>query len=908
MWQLRTSGWIVFALSTCFPVFAAFGALGFTDITTPAGVPGPSHYGGHGIMWADVTGDDRPDFYVTMISGPPMAELFYRNIDGVTFTEAAAVRCIDDHDGGSHGGVWGDLDNDGDYDLLNGATGCDRNRVFENNGTGSFTDRTNDSGILNKPYGTRGQVIFDFDGDGDLDIFCNNWGADAELNEFYSNNGGFSFTSIDNGLRNIGGVQGCTEGDFDNDGDLDLLVCKGFGNDGPLMVMQNTGGNFLNVTDSVGLASSGTGQQGATFCDVNKDGWLDIHVQRNSNDSQLYRNNGNGTFTQVPVPNGPGFMAGFDDLDNDGDWDLVYPGDNKVYLNNGSGNFTASSTFSVGKINDPRAVAFADIDNDGDMDFFYAQKAIYNRLIRNDLTGGGNWLKIQLISSSGQAGAFGAKVKTYEPGHAGKSASMISFREARSQEGYLGQNDPVLHFGLGSRSTVDVQVTFLNGTVITRDNVAANQKIVVDARRSERVDWNTLGSITTISRGQMPAVATDSLGNIHVIYLSGGAVQYKKYDSTLTPIVTETITSPSGGAYWPHIMCDSNAIPHMVFTESVNPKLPYVAYCYYTNRIGGSWKTPITAIIAGTDNSIWCPRLALWGSYAYIGCQYGYNPELIGRIDRITNLSGTPTVDASVNTATRSCIAVNGLGQIFAPGRHNGAGTYCQEYDSNLSPVGALQRLMTGYPGSPQTAWADTNNVVHFVAWGVQASGEFPCNDRCGMNYNNTARRNPDSSFQNCIQGLLAGPAGSGPDGDEPSGFWNDDVAPVITVDASNTVYVAWRGWTATGEGRITKVDNSEFTQICTPEPNCGDDICTGTQFCPTITRRRWRNCEIAPTLNGGVYVVWEDAGTVYIRPVGVEPVNMIGASIDLGNPDIFGIASGVAAYTNGTILGFTNP
>jgi hypothetical protein len=460
---------------------------------------------------------------------------------------------------------------------------------------------------------------------------------------------------------------------------------------------------------------------------------------------------------------------------------------------------------------------------------------------------------------------------------------MISFREARSQEGYLGQNEPVLHFGMGSRSTVDVQVTFLNGTVITRDNVAANQKIVVDARRSERVDWNTLGAITTISRGQMPAVATDSLGNIHVIYLSGGAVQYKKYDSTLTPIVAETITSPSGGAYWPHIMCDSNAAPHVVFTEAVSPDLPYAVYCYYTNRIGGSWRAPITAIDAGSDNNIWSPRLALWGSYAYVGCQYGYSGQLIGRIDRLTNLSGTPAVDASANTATRSCITVSGLGQVFAPGRHNGAGTYCQEYDSNLNPVGALQMLMTGYPGGSQTAWADTNNVVHFVAWGVQAGGAFPCNDRCGMNYNNTARRNPDGSFQNCIHGLLGGPAGSGPNGNEPSGFWNDDVAPVITVDASNRVYVVWRDWTATGEGRITRLDNSEFAQICTPEPACGGNICTGTQFCPTITRRRWRNCEIAPALNGGVYVVWEYAGTVYIRPVGVEPVNVIGDWVNEG-------------------------
>ena len=74
-------------------------------------------------MWADVTADDQPDLYVTMNRTPvDMAELFYRNLDGVTFAEEAAVRGIDDFDTGSHGGVWGDLDGDGDYDLCNGST------------------------------------------------------------------------------------------------------------------------------------------------------------------------------------------------------------------------------------------------------------------------------------------------------------------------------------------------------------------------------------------------------------------------------------------------------------------------------------------------------------------------------------------------------------------------------------------------------------------------------------------------------------------------------------------------------------------------------------------------------------------------------------------------------------------
>jgi len=476
--------WFVCVIGILLPVSFVFGELNFTNITDSAGVAGPHYgkkqYGGHGIQWADVTGDGKPDMYVTMVFRQKMPELFYRNIDGARFAEEAEKRGINSFDCGSHGGVWGDLDNDGDYDLLNGATGCDRNRVFENDGKGFFTDRTIGSGMLDVPLGTRGQVLFDFDLDGDLDIFCNNWSGEGEVNEFYRNEGNFKFTSINNGLAIASGVQGTTEGDFDNDGDLDILLCRGFGDDGPLILMRNTNGKFSRVPDPI-FELTAPGQNGAVFCDVNNDGWLDIHPMCRK--SKLFINNKKGTFTEKTIPSGPGFMAGFEDLDNDGDWDMVYAGDTKVYLNDGSGNFTASNTFDLGKSNDPRAVAFADIDNDGDMDFFYSRKRSYNRLIRNDLTDGGNWLKIRLTSKAGQAGAFGAKVKTYEPGHAGDPVHMIAFREARSQEGYMGQNDPVLHFGLGKRNKVDVQVTFLDGTVITKRIVSPNQTIDIDARK-----------------------------------------------------------------------------------------------------------------------------------------------------------------------------------------------------------------------------------------------------------------------------------------------------------------------------------------------------------------------------------------------------------------------------------------
>ena len=467
--------------------------LGFTDVTATAGVAGPSAFGGHGIHFADVTGDGRPDMYVTMIwpSAGDMPDLFYRNADGTNFPEEGVSRGIDSFDCGSHSGVWADLDNDGDYDLINGPTGCDRMRVYQNDGAGNFTDRTAGSGLEDLPLGRRADLAFDYDNDGDLDIFGNGWGPNDEDNELYRNNGNWTFTRVHNGLTLADGAQGASEGDYDNDGDLDLLLCSWTGENKTLRLFRNDGGiSFTNVTNGMFDATDDFGKQdGVTWADVDNDGWLDIHVQEGDLGGQgnawLYINDQDGTFTLAPsVPQGPGFMAGFEDIDNDGDWDMVYAGGDRIYLNDGSGNFTASSTFGLGTINDPRAVAFSDIDDDGDMDLFYAQKRTYNMLVRNDLsTGGGrDHLNVRLISPAGQAGAFGAKVKIYEAGHAGELAYLVCFREARSQEGYLGQNDPVLHFGLGQRTAVDVEVTFLNGAVLTQGSVAANQTILLDGR------------------------------------------------------------------------------------------------------------------------------------------------------------------------------------------------------------------------------------------------------------------------------------------------------------------------------------------------------------------------------------------------------------------------------------------
>jgi hypothetical protein len=471
---------------------ACLGRLAFSDITVTAGTGGPTakdELGGHGVMFADVDKDGWADLYITMIFDKPMPDLFFRNLGNDTFANEAAPRRIADFDGGSHGACWADLDNDGDYDLVNGTTWDNphypnHNNIFENNGDGTFTEVT-PLCMQQRREQTRGVICFDADRDGDLDIFCvSGWkgsgDAPGERNEIYENKGHFRFAALKSGpLYDCPAGQGASDTDYDGDGDIDVIACN---RDGDLNVLRNDGAfNSFTKIDPVSIGIRHRAYSGVTTADINGDGDLDMILVDADDAGHLYRNVGNGTFCFVrSFSRVDGYMAGLADLDNDGDLDLVFAGDNKAYLNDGAGIFTIGPAVPVSGINDPRAIAFADIDNDGDLDFAVGVKRSRNWLVRNDHARENNWLKVRLVSPVGQAGAFGAKVKIYPAGKARKS-SLLGLREARSNYGYLGQDDAVLHFGLGSYESVDIVVVFLDGSQVAATDVPANQTVAVES-------------------------------------------------------------------------------------------------------------------------------------------------------------------------------------------------------------------------------------------------------------------------------------------------------------------------------------------------------------------------------------------------------------------------------------------
>lgn len=135
-------------------------------------------------------------------------------------------------------------------------------------------------------------------------------------------------------------------------------------------------------------------------------------------------------------------------------------------------------------IDNPRAIAFADIENDGDVDFAVRVKRSRNWLVRNDYSGDNNWIQVKLVSPAGQAGALGAKTRVYSAGTRA-DGSLLGFRESRSNWGYLGQDDPILHFGLRQHDTASIEVVFSYGPSVAISNVKANQIITITGPRSE---------------------------------------------------------------------------------------------------------------------------------------------------------------------------------------------------------------------------------------------------------------------------------------------------------------------------------------------------------------------------------------------------------------------------------------
>ena len=243
-----------------------------------------------------------------------------------------------------------------------------------------------------------GSIIEDFDGDGLLDIITSTWDQCRSLRYFHNDgNGLFSDYTSRAGLDGQLGGLNLMQTDYDNDGRMDVTVLRGAwmqegGQMRNSLLRNNEDGTFTDVTHQAGLALPAYPSHSAAWADYDNDGDLDLYSCNESIPgpdeadgyrfpSQLFRNNGDGTFTDVAVQAGVTNLryckgSGWGDYDNDGYPDLYvsnYVGDNRLYRNNADGSFTdVAPLLGVEEPYRSFATWFWDYDNDGWLDLFVA--------------------------------------------------------------------------------------------------------------------------------------------------------------------------------------------------------------------------------------------------------------------------------------------------------------------------------------------------------------------------------------------------------------------------------------------------------------------------------------------------------------------------------------------------------
>ena len=481
----------------------------FTDVSEIAGVvqretPIDENSGtwmGPGTASVDYDNDGCwLDIFVVGDGGLPNA-LYHNNRDG-TFTDIAETAGIANTPNG-RGCVWFDYNNDGWRDLY---VTCDGpNFLFMNNGDCTFTDVSEQAGVADPQHGTNAAVA-DYDHDGWLDIYVANWGRPASLlvfdpapriNVLYRNKGDGTFEELAQtaGVDDDGIAWGAIFFDYNGDTWSDIFVANDHGPD--KLYRNEKNGTFKDVSEESGIVTlirgKPTGAMGLCVGDYDNDTDLDLFVT-NYDEDLLWRNNGDGTFTNVAeqagVANvGVGWYATFVDYDNDGYRDLyVVNGDvdnsqktnrNRLYHNNRNGKFVdRSDSLNTAVDVVGRGATAGDFDNDGDVDFFVVNNT-GNTLLINDLDPSfksdhpatrRNLAKhqrftIRLIGTESNPDGIGTRVAV-------RVGGFVQTQELICGTGFLGSDSLELEFGLGGSSRIDsITLTWPSGIVETYENL-----------------------------------------------------------------------------------------------------------------------------------------------------------------------------------------------------------------------------------------------------------------------------------------------------------------------------------------------------------------------------------------------------------------------------------------------------
>jgi hypothetical protein len=524
-------------------------AVHFTDIRKSAGITfvqdstqtDEKYYletMGTGVGWIDFNQDGLMDLFFVQSAATdaykpskPLRSALYRNNGDGTFTDVTEKAGVGGEGHYGQGVAVGDFDNDGFPDLY--VTGYGRAILYHNNGDGTFTDVTSKAGVADEGQWSTSAGWFDYDKDGWLDLvvtnyidwspknniwcgerapgyrsYCNPGNYRGQKTKLYHNNRDGTFTDVSDksgvGLPESKGM-GVVLADLNNDGWPDIAIANDTWPN--FLFLNNHDGTFKDVSLISGLAASEDGRyeagMGIDATDVDGDGLPDVYITHLDMElNRLYRNNGDGTFTDNTYASGigakaillSGVAAKFIDYDNDGWPDIVqangamvdnvslyhsmvsYKEPLLMFHNLGNGHFEKSSDALGPDFNRPiaaRGLATSDFLNNGSIGIAVNVRGDYPELLRNDGGSANHWLEILLIGAKSNRDGIGSVLKLTSEG-------MVRVEQAMGGTSYMSASDPRIHFGLGKRTTIEsLVITWPSGQVDKLTNVPIDKIVAV---------------------------------------------------------------------------------------------------------------------------------------------------------------------------------------------------------------------------------------------------------------------------------------------------------------------------------------------------------------------------------------------------------------------------------------------
>ncbi|OFV87517.1 MAG: hypothetical protein A3J75_00845 [Acidobacteria bacterium RBG_16_68_9] len=533
----------------------------FTDIAETAGIRFQHNFGagklenvlmttGSGVALLDYDNDGWLDAFLvngTYLDGDgrprtdkATSHALFHNLKNGTFEDVTMAAGLDTPSYGQ-GGATADFDGDNFVDLY--VTNYGPNRLYRNRGDGTFEDVTERSGAGGGDGWHAGAAFFDYDADGDLDLYVSRYlkfrpamkgvhssslsqktgfrffpgprDYEADAHVMYRNNGDGTFTDVSQEVGVAPGGKGLTvvASDFDNDGDQDLFVA----NDAtPNFLYRNDAGRFTDVATEAGVAYDPDGVEtaamGVDVADVDGDGLQDLYVTNMIFEfNNFYQNRGGLSFEDTSRSLGldqdnyrhVGWATRFEDFNHDGYLDcfvanghvvdyvegfsqsITYPQRRMMFLGDAAGRFKEAAdqcgkAFRRKRVG--RGAAFGDIDNDGDIDILISNSGQRAELLRNDLPPNDRWIKIHLKGPRPNTEAIGTKVRV-------RLGERTVATEVRHPSSYLSSSDPTIHIGLRPGETeASVEVTWPSKKQTTHTASAAALTVIEEPTEAKEAN------------------------------------------------------------------------------------------------------------------------------------------------------------------------------------------------------------------------------------------------------------------------------------------------------------------------------------------------------------------------------------------------------------------------------------